>query len=516
MAQPKRHRLSGLLLLLSAVFYGLGFLHLRADFPGANVWTDWSRLADEGWYAGAAIHYFTQGRWYLPDVLNAAVAMPVWPVLLGLWFKLTGAGMLWARALTMVLYGLSLLLLYAVMWRARPGRLAALVVLLTVIDPFCYAFNRLAILEPVTGLWFMLALWLAGSTQPRDWFKQLLLGVVIFLLVLTRATGVVLAPAVLYMMGASWGRLVDKSAGQQEAGRERAWRRSWRRELAALAFTAGVALVLWEGYLRLLVGPRTRLDYTLLVGMEMHHGTAGSVMATAWTLLQDGLWISPVLFPLAVLMLVLSVVWLRELWDRPLFGAAVLAVAGQMAYIGYCGEVQARLFTPIAMPVMMVVGLGVGAVIDRRRRCEKRSRQAMRMRWILAGMLLTVVAGLGMMGVQTLDYVLHPEYSYWEAAQGVAAIIAADGGSRPMLLSDSGDDLTLWAGVPAVPESRTTHGLDAVLARYQPGWYAAWPGRQDAAIAQVGMRYRMDPVARYRVFDEPSQQVLVLYKLTRR
>ena len=121
-----------------------------------------------------------------------------------------------------------------------------------------------------------------------------------------------------------------------------------------------------------------------------------------------------------------------------------------------------------------------------------------------------------MMGVQTLEDVLHQEYSYWEAAQGIAAIVATDGGSRPMLLSDSGDDLTLWTGLPAVSATRTTHGLDAVLARYQPGWFAAWPGREDIVIAEVGIRYRMDAVARYRVFDDPKQQTLVLYKLTRR
>ena len=69
----------------------------------------------------------------------------------------------------------------------------------------------------------------------------------------------------------------------------------------------------------------------------------------------------------AVVVVVLSVVWLRELWRRPLFGAAVIAVVGQMAYVGYCGDVQPRYYAVIAMPVMMVLGLGVGAVMDRRR-----------------------------------------------------------------------------------------------------------------------------------------------------
>ena len=512
-AKPKGRRLVGLLLLLSLAAYGLGFLHLRADFSGGPAWLDGSGIADEGWYAGGAIHYFVQGHWYLPDVLNAAVTMPVWPVLLGLWFKITGVSMLWARTWTMVLYGLSLILFYRVMRRARPGRLAALVVLLAEIDPFGYAFNRLAILEPVTILWFMFALWLAGSAQPRDWLKQLLLGVVVFLLVLTKFSGVALVPAVLYMMGASWGQ---RAGNEAERAREDSKLISGRGMGVSLALTLGLPLALWEAYLRILVLPHAMLDYALLADMATRHVALRSLPAAAWGVLRDGLWVSPVLFPLALLILLLSVVWLRELWSRPLFGAAVLAVAGQMAYLGYHGEIAARSLLPILMPVMMVVGLGVGAVIDRRRLCAKGSRQDRRMRWMLAVTLLTVVASLGMMGVQTLEDVLHQEYSYWEAAQGIAAIVATDGGSRPMLLSDSGDDLTLWTGLPAVSATRTTHGLDAVLARYQPGWFAAWPGREDIVIAEVGIRYRMDAVARYRVFDDPKQQTLVLYKLTRR
>ena len=138
------------------------------------------------------------------------------------------------------------------------------------------------------------------------------------------------------------------------------------------------------------------------------------------------------------------------------------------------------------------------------------------MRWAAGAAVLVLLVAVGMMAVQTAEYVMHPDYSYWEAAQGIAAIIDADGGAKPVLLSDSGDDITLWTGVPAVSVSRTSDGLDAVLTRYRPGWYAAWSGWQDDAMAQLRVRYRLDAVARYRVFDDPSRQTLVLYKLTPR
>lgn len=492
-----------LLVLLSVVVYALGFFHLRADFPNGSPWMDWSKMADEGWYAGAAIHYFVQGRWYLADLVNPVVAMPVWPAMLGFWFKMTGVSMLAARALTMVLYGVSLVLLYRVVRRARPGRLAAVVVLLTVIDPFCYAFNRLAILEPVTVLWFLLALWLAGEMELDDWWKLALLGVVIFLLVLTKAAGVVLVPAVLYLVAARWD-----------------WRSAWPRGVAAFAVVVGTAAVCWLAYMQMVVRSQYLTDYMLLASLHAQRVHLAMLPTIAWALLQDGGWISPVLFPLLGVVLVLSVVWLRELWKVPLFGAAVIAIAGQMAYVGYYGDLQPRYFAVIAMPVMMVVGLGIAAVLDRasgdKGELGLAARDRKRWRWTAVAMVLVVVVAMVGMAVQTIGYVLHPDYSYWEAAQGIAAIMDADGGSKPMLLSDSGDDLTLWTGLPAVSASPTTHGLDAVLQRYKPGWYAAWPGWQDETIEQVRLRYRMDAVARYRVFDDPTRQTLVLYKLTPR
>jgi 4-amino-4-deoxy-L-arabinose transferase-like glycosyltransferase len=489
-----------LLLVLSAAFYVVGFVHLRADFPNGSPWMDWSKMTDEGWYGGAAIHHFVQGSWYLPDSFNPVVAMPVWPAMLGAWFAVTGVSMIAARTLTMLLYGVSLVLLYRVAWRARPGRLAAVVVLLTVINPFSYAFNRLAVLEPVTVFWMMLALWLAGETRREDALRQVLLGVVVFLMVLTKVTGVALAPAVLYLMWATWG---------WPGLRGLRWR-----GVAAAAVVVGTAAVLWMAYMRLAVRPHYLADYRLLFSINADRVHLSIVPKMAFVTLWGGGWINPMLFPVAVVVGVLSVVWLRELWRVPLFGAAVLASVGQMAFMGYHTNFQPRYYLVIAMPLVLVIGLGVAAMWDRRRSGEARWAAP-----VLAGVV--VVAAVGMVA-QTVGYVLHPDYSFWEAAQGIAAIIdadgsaQADGGAKPVLVSDSGDDLTLWTGVPAICEGYTLHGLDAMLNRYKPGWYAAWPGHEDKAIQQVGQRYRLDEVARYRVFDDPKRQTLVLYKLTPR
>ena len=317
---------------------------------------------------------------------------------------------------------------------------------------------------------------------------------------------VALVPAVLYLMWAGWG-----------------WpglRGLRGRGVAAVLVVAGTAGVLFEGYTRLVVRPHYLADYKLLFSINAYRVHLSIVPKMAWVTLRDGGWFNAILFPVALVVVVLSVMWLRELWRVPLFGASVIAIVGHLAYIGYHTNFQPRYYLVIAMPLVLVIVLGVAAMVDRSSADAERLRSpsagGVAARWsayALAGMI--VIAAVGMVR-QTVGYVMHPEYSFWEAAEGVAAIMEADGSAKALLLSDSGDDITLWTGVPAVCESYTTRGLDAVLNRYQPGWYAAWPGWEDKAIKRVGERYQLHEVASYRVFDDPTRQTLVLYKLTPR
>jgi hypothetical protein len=44
----------------------------------------------------------------------------------------------------------------------------------------------------------------------------------------------------------------------------------------------------------------------------------------------------------------------------------------------------------------------------------------------------------------------------------------------------------------------------------------AWPGDESVEIREVGEHLRMTEVSRYRVFDDPQRDELVLYKLSPR
>jgi hypothetical protein len=269
-----------------------------------------------------------------------------------------------------------------------------------------------------------------------------------------------------------------------------------------LATVAGVAVVLWLSYFSVLVKPHYMADYKLLFSINAYRVHLTIVPKMAWVTLRDGLWISPVLFPLAALMVLASLVWLRQVWRSPLFGASVIAIAGHLAYVGYHTNFQPRYYEVIALPLSAIVVLGGAAVWDRR------------VRWASGLIAVVFVGAIVTMGATTLDYVLHPEYSFLVTAQSVAAVIEADKSARPLLLADSGADISLFTGIPAICESYSTLGLDGLLQQYQPGWYAAWPGWDDEQIRQMGDRYRLREVARYQVFDDPRRNVFVLYKLT--
>ena len=480
--------LGSLLVAVSVVVYAAGFVHLRADFPNGSHWMDWAKMTDEGWYGGAALHHFLLGHWYLPDSFNPAVAMPLWPAMLAAWFEVTGLSMVAARVLTMLLYGASLVFLYRLVREAVPrprGRvLAALAVFLTVVNPFCYAFDRLAVLEPATVFWMMLSLWLASETRSEDWLRQGLLGLTLLLLVLTKVTGVALIPGILYLVWASWG-----------------WPRG--RVLGRFVLICAIPAGLWGLYFLIAIRPHYLADYRLLFSINAYRVHLNIIPREGLKTLVGGNWMAPVLFRWALAVIAISVVWLRSLWRMPMFGAAVLVITGQLAFIGYHTNYQPRYYLVIAMPMMVVVVLGAMGIWQRRVVWERIPMAAV---LLLAG---------GMMAVKTWDFVTQPQYSFLEAAQSIAAVVRADGGGGP-LLSDSGDDITLMTGLPAICEQYAVDGLDPLLRRYRPGWYAAWMPYEGPAIKAVGERYRLDEVARYRVFDDPMRQTLVLYKLTAR
>jgi hypothetical protein len=504
-----------LLLLISSVFILLGFVHLRADFPNNSPWMDWSKMTDEGWYGGAAIHSMLLGHWYLPGSFNPAVAMPVWPVMLRGWFAITGLSMLWARGLTMVLYTASLWFLWATVRRSHSRVLAALAVLLTAANSFCYAFDRLAVLEPVLVFWMMLGFWLASLPRPASLARSLLLdallGLTLAAMTLTKATGVALVPAVLWLA-------TNNRSSQKRETAAAGWQRGIVSGAIALSVALGVNLIYYVGFVK----PHYLADSKLLFAVNGYNAHLSILPQMTARALRDGLWISPLLYPAALAVVMLAILWLHSLWRRPLFVAALLAMAADLAFIAYHTNFQPRYYLIIAMPMSIVLIEGLHALLVQLRQANAQaSRGAVKRRilWTLDLLGAMVVVGTIWSGAQTLVFAFTPQYSFLTAAQSIAAVVRADRGVKPLLLSDSGDDISLFTDLPGLCDAYSLDPHPLLLQRYQPGWYAAWPSKTGNAMQYIDRLravYRIDEVARYQVFDDPTRNQLVLFRLTPR
>jgi 4-amino-4-deoxy-L-arabinose transferase-like glycosyltransferase len=479
------------LLGLAAVFYLLCFVHLRADFPHGTPWNDSSKITDEGWYAGGAIHHYVFGHWFLADSFNAAVALPVWPVLLGVWFKMTGVGMVAARTLTLLVYAASLVLFYALLNQYRRGLLPAVAVALMAINPFCYAFNRLAILEPLVVFWLMLGLWIASKTRDEDLWKQGALGAILCVLVLTKTSAFFLGPAILYQLMSTIGwpsrRTILAIRTRQDL-----------RPLRAAGIVAGSAAALWLLYFLIAVVPRHYADYRLLFTIGPGHLPLSTLPDATIGAIAAGLWMSRALWLSALFLMLVSFFWLRELWRMPIFGSCVVAIVGYLAVILDHANRQASDYLVIAMPVVAIVLLGIDALWQRK------------VDGVAAFIAVVLIFTSMAMMFKTVRWVLKPETTLSDAAQALTRVVRTDQTAKPLLLSTSGDDITLMTGLPALTDVYTTHGLPALLDRYQPGWAAVWDGQDTTGLSH---RYRLNERARYKVFDDPARNTLILYRL---
>ena len=324
--------LPGLLLLAgAALFFALHFLHLRADFPNHSPWMDWAKYTDEGWYGDAAIRHYVTGHWYWSGDFNPAVALPVWPALELIVFKFTGVSPVAARALTLCVFGLTLIAFYILLQRAaralHPGSTplaGPLCVLFLCLSPYIYVFERMAILEPLLIALTALALIVASrleplslkslrSSNPRDNLRALgftlALAILIPGMILTKTTGVCLMPAIFYMVWARSGYGI-------------------RRFLHLAIPPAALGIALWLAYFIGFVHPRYLEDYRYLFSANAYTGVELEPLATVvLKAVGDGMWMGHVLYPAFFIVLALALFWRPRLFTQPLFPALLLWLA---------------------------------------------------------------------------------------------------------------------------------------------------------------------------------------------
>jgi hypothetical protein len=511
-----------LLLVVAAVFLGFHALHLNADFPNHSPWMDWAKYTDEGWYGDGAIRHFQRGQWYVAGDFNPAIALPVWPLLEAALFRFTGVNLTAARALAVGIFSLTLLASYLLLRRSRDlytppqgsagagagARQAAALapataVLLLAVSPFCYAFTRMAILEPTLILLTLLALLAAsyvsleqesGKSLLRHALPFVSVGLLVPLMVLTKTTAVFLVPCIAWLL---WAR-----AGYR-----------LRPFLRLISPIAALAAVTWLSYFVFVVRPHFLSDYQYLFAANSYTViTPSRALYILCDTVSYGICIGNIIYPFALTTATIALaVWPRVL-RNPLIPALILWVAGYAAFLAYHNNLQPRYYLVIAIPLILLVPV-VYETLWASTPTNTRQSAAPWPRWV-TGIAVAVLAVLAITdGVQTFHYVRTPEYSYVKAATQIQRIVSSDRNHNPLILSISGSNLSLMTGLPSICDDFGTMDLAVRVRTYHPGWYIAWNQVDDDKMEALSPLYRLRRVAAFPAMDDPDRNLLILYRL---
>lgn len=455
---------------------------------------DWAKYTDEGWYGNAAIRAHLFGHWYVAGDFNPAVAAPVWPFLEWVLFFLTGVTAQAARGLAVAGFFLSLGLGYLLLRTAGSRWMALLAVTLLVTNPFVYSFSRLAILEPWLIVFTLAAMNLAVRL-PR-WRRRVCvaagIGLLFTVMVLTKTTAIFLLPALGWAMAAplwpEW-RVALKCAMAAGAS-------------CAASYGAWMALVVHDGLLA---------DYKYFFYINRYPRPSGWwwPAVSLWWSFHGGLWIDRILIPLAGVLALGAVVFFRAgraLLCKPVFGASVLAVAGYIFFMTYQDHPQPRYFTVVAFFSFFVAAMGTEALW---------SRAGDGAAWRAAGWVAVgaIAAAVGLNAARTAGYAMHPQYTFVNAAAELVHYIDTHPNGNRLLVSVSGDELSLLAHVPALCDDFGTMELPDKVARYQPGWFASWNDLDPGTLADLHTYDSVEQVAEFRALDDRERNVLILFKL---
>jgi 4-amino-4-deoxy-L-arabinose transferase-like glycosyltransferase len=465
------------LLLLALILCLMRFVWLHADFPNHSPWMlDSAKYTDEGWWANAAVRHFLIGHWEVAGDYNPAAAVPVWPALLTMLFKLTGVSIIAARAVNVGFSTATVALLYLLIRRyGGTQTTAAVAAVLLAASPFAFAFNRLATLDTMIVFEWVLMLWAASYADREHSWPLPLLGVLMGAMVLTKTTSLALLPSIFWLL--------------------------WKRNLRALLMVSTLAGAILGLYFLLVLRSRYAGDYhyffeiNALADVELEH--TGSLLKQ---LFRHGLWIDRILYPASLAVLVLSLIWLRRLWRNPLFAASWIAFAGNALYILRRQDDYApRYFLVMLVPLILVLVLTLQELESRHRGLAT-----------LLAATLTIAAILNT--EQIFSFLAHRQYQFYEAAKSIEAAVNANPAAHRLLLGTSADQLSLMIGVPAINDGYSSEDLTEKVSRYQPGWYVGW-NDLDQDILESLTEYRLDQVASYPVFDHEDRNRLKLYRM---
>jgi hypothetical protein len=465
------------------------FFYLSADFPNYSPWMiDQAKYTDEGWWGSAAVMHFLTGHWYVAGDYNPGVALPVWPLLLGTVFHFTGVSVVAARALNVVISIATLGVVFALVRRytSKATEIPALfAVLLLSASPFAFVFSRLAILDTLVVFEFCLLLLVASFATARRVWLLAVLAILITAMMLTKTTAALLVPAVFWV----------------------AWSAMGRKTVGFLRTTLSVGVLpaaLLKGYAALASMSGYGADYKYFFRVNaMPVVEWRQSIGTLSELLQNCFWIDRVLYPIGLVILVLTVAWKRKLWSNPLFAASWMAIAAQAVFIfSRQDDYAPRYFLVMLAPLVWIVVLTFGELIVHARKTAV---------VLLIAMIGAVVANVVMTG----QFLTQRDYDFSYAANSIRNIIRSHPEQKALMLGVSGPELSMMTGIPSINDGFGTEEMAQKVVRYQPGWYLAWKDTEPEKQSSLS-GFQLEKVASYPAFDDDDRGALTIYKMVRK
>jgi len=200
--------------------------------------------------------------------------------------------------------------------------------------------------------------------------------------------------------------------------------------------------------------------------------------------------------------------WASELIADPVFGACFLAAGGYILFMTYQNHPQPRYFTLVAVFCFLIIAMAAGKLC-----AQPGSRRIFGWGAVALAAIASTVNG-----VWTINFAVHPEYTFVNAARALTKYIDQHPNGNRLLVSISGDEITLITHLQSLCDDfgvRTPElpDLSAKLAHYNPGWWATWNDIDPGTLEDLHTHYSLEQVAEFKAFDDAERDVLVLFKL---
>jgi 4-amino-4-deoxy-L-arabinose transferase-like glycosyltransferase len=481
-----RQRWPIVLLTLATVLLLLARLwHIRADFADFRFYSqDGARYTDEGFYTSAALNHFIFGRAILPGGWNPGIFMPVWPIMTGLVFALTGGvSLAGARTLSVLCCWAGVGLVYLVSRQYRGRLFASIAAFLAAVNALGFLFGRLALLEPALVMYLLLALYLAGTVRHGGYARAVTTGIVFVLAALTKTTAMFALPAVLLPI---WANHREDRAAR------------WK----LIATTLGTAIVLLEA-VKIFWFAHFPADAAILFGMAPLWQIEQAPLKLA-RFFYRGTWIDPVLFPIALVCFGAAIFRLRGLWRDPLFLIAFLWETGYAAFIVYHVDGPPRYFAAMIPPTIWLAMIFVEWALREKPR---------------AGMVLAVLVAVSVLWNTAVitSYLVHPQYKMRDASLAIKHMVQHGGATiepyNSLLIGRGADEVSLLSDGLAAMDSDGALPLKKKLDRYHPGWFMRWTDGPGLRVLTVAERRKMTEAAIFRGLNPYTGGGIQLYRL---